>query len=428
LEFEFEHSMAGWSGLGGGSAAALSISQLTQHLTMVLLHDEVLQDVWIRGEVSNFTRASSGHLYFSLKDDGACLSCVMWRGAVMRLKFRPGAGMQVVARGRINVYAQRGQYQLEVEELRSDGAGSLYVAFERLKAQLLAEGLLDAARKRPLPVFPLRVALVTSPSGAALRDMCAILSRAAHPPGIVIVPVQVQGTGAPSSVSRGIQRANAARGVDLIIVGRGGGSVEDLWGFNAEIVARAIAASRVPVISAVGHETDVTLADLVADARAATPTAAAEMVVDSRDDLLRRLARGTAEARALFEARLESARLRYEGLSRRMPLARPGWMVDQRRQRLDDLAARLLRAREHSLSRWQHRLALAAGKLDSLSPLATLARGYGAVVRLPEREAVVSVAELSQGEDVRVRLADGAFEARVTRVTRVERLGARDDT
>jgi len=404
--------------LGGGSSFALTVSQLAQHLRALVREDVILQDVWVRGEVSNFTRAGSGHLYLSLKDADACISCVVWRSAAQWLSFRPENGMQLLAHGSFDVYAPRGQCQLIIDEIQPDGVGALHVALEQARARLLDDGLLDADRKRPLPAFPRTVALVTSPSGAALRDMCVILQRAVPAPEIVLVPALVQGAGAEQSLCDGLALANRESGADLIIIGRGGGSIEDLWTFNSEALARAIAASPLPVISAVGHETDYTLADMVADVRAATPTAAAEMVVAQRLELWRRYEQAVAAVHALFAGRLENARLHYQGIARSPVLARPLELVESRRQRLDDLNGRLLRAREVCVTRWRHRFALAAGKLDGLSPLATLARGYATVARLPEGEPVKSVESVAAGDRVRIQLADGALEAVVEQVER----------
>lgn len=402
--------------LGGGSGAALTITDLTRHVSALLRSDDILQDVWVRGEVSNFSRAGSGHLYFSLKDEGACVGCVMWRSAAARLGFQPQPGMQLIAHGQIDVYQQRGQYQLIIDSLVPDGAGALHLALEQARARLLAEGLLDTQRKRPLPAFPRRIAVVTSLSGAAVRDICVILRSRPFPPDIVLIPALVQGEGAERSLCAGLELANSHSGADLIIIGRGGGSLEDLWCFNSERVARAIASSRLPVISAVGHETDYTLADMAADLRAPTPTAAAELAVASRDQQIALYAHLEQRARAALASRVERARLRLDGLQLRAPLAHPVWMIERRRQRLDDLHGRLLRARSHCLQRWQHRLALTVGKLQGVNPLATLARGYAAVTRLPENDALSSVEQVRPGDRLRVHLADGSIEAEVLKV------------
>ncbi|MCC2671309.1 MAG: Exodeoxyribonuclease large subunit [Armatimonadetes bacterium] len=412
---------------GGGSAAALSITLLTRHLSAVLRCDDILQDVWVRGEISNFTRAGSGHLYFSLKDEGASAGCVMWRSAAARLGFSPTSGMEVIAHGQIDVYPQRGQYQLVIDALIPDGAGARQLALEQSRARLLRDGLLDPERKRPIPVFPERVAVVTSLHGAAVQDICVILRSRAHPPDIVLVPAQVQGDLAEASLLTALALANERSGADLIIVGRGGGSVEDLWCFNSERVARAIAASRLPVIAAIGHETDFTLADLAADHRAPTPTAAAELIAAQRDEQIARLIDGERRARAALATRVEYSRLRWDGVRRRAPLARPVELIERQRQRLDDLQARLDRAREVSLQRWQHRLALAAGKLQGLSPLSTLARGYTLATRLPEDTPLTSVGQVKAGDEVRMRLVDGSIDVRVESVRTGEQEEATDE-
>lgn len=405
-----------WFFRGGGSAAALTVGQFTRHLTALVREDVILQDIWLRGEVSNLTRAASGHVYFSIKDEEACLSCVLWRSAAARLRFRLEPGMQLLLHGWVDVYAARGQYQLVVDEAQPDGAGALHLALEQARRVLLAEGLLDAERKRPLPVFPERVAVITSRSGAAVQDICVTLQRAPHPPEIILIPTAVQGEEAVAGLCAALRLANLASGADVIVLGRGGGALEDLWCFNTEPVARAIAGSRTPVISAVGHETDFTLADMAADLRAATPTAAAELIVAQRADVLQRLGAALEDVQALCVARVATERLRLDALRARAPLSRPEWLVESRRQRLDDLNGRLLRAREVCLTRLRHRLALAAGKLDSLSPLATLARGYATVSRLPEESPVLEASEVRPGDRVRVRLADGAFDSDVVRV------------
>ena len=397
---------------GGGSDAALSVSVLTRHLAALVREDVILQDVWLRGEVLNLTRASSGHLYFSLKDAEATLPCVMFRSAAWRLRFRPEDGAQVLAHGAVEIYPQRGQYQLVVDVLRASGKGAATQALEAARARLMEEGLLDPLRKRPLPSFPERVAVVTSLAGAAVHDICSTLQRSPYPPDIMLVPAQVQGADAVASLCRALELAGEHSGADVILLARGGGGAEDLWSFNAEEVARAICASPLPVVSAVGHETDTTLADLAADLRVATPTAAAELVLRARHDLFLRAQHASARAGELLRARVEHGRALWDGLVRRTPLARPLWMVDSRRQVLDDLDRRLGSARELNLSRCKGRLALLAGKLDGLSPLATLARGYAVVTR--GGTVITRAEQLEQDEVVEIRLHRGGFEARVT--------------
>lgn len=403
---------------GGGSDAALTVGHLTRYLASLVQEDEILQDVWVRGEVSQVILAASGHLYFSLRDADACLGCVMWRHYASLLPLLPETGMQLLVHGRLTLYAARGQYNFEVDDFEPEGEGEQHLDFEQLTERLRADGLFDPARKRPLPVFPQRVAVITSLSGAAVRDICVTLRRDRLAPEVIVVPSAVQGEGAEASLCESLRLANEASGADLILIGRGGGSAEDLDCFNSERVAREIARSRLPVISAVGHETDFTLADLAADARAATPTAAAELVLARRGQMLERLAHARALVQTLFRTRLETARLRCDGLRQRPPLARPEWLIESRRTRLAVLEARLKQARDFSLARARQRLAVAVGKLEELSPLGTLARGFAAVSLLPEDMPVRRIGALSPGDEVRVRMADGMFESRITRVER----------
>jgi exodeoxyribonuclease VII large subunit len=398
---------------GGAAFAALTVTQLTRHLQAVLEADDILADVWVRGELSNLSRPASGHLYFALKDAESCLSCAMWRSRAGRLAFRPDEGTQVLARGRVEVYERRGQYQLIVEELQPDGIGALYLALEQLKRKLEAEGLFEPERKRPLPLFPQRVGIVTSPSGAAIHDLCSILQRGPCPPGIVLIPATVQGEEAASSLAAGIALANLLSQADVLIVGRGGGSAEDLWPFNSELVVRAIAASRIPVITAIGHETDFTLADFVADERCPTPTAAAELIVQLR---LRRLEFLAAVPGALAQSltrAVERERMRLELVASRRGLAEPQAIVERRRQWLDDLGARLARSMERLMERQAHRLTLLGSQMDSLSPLAVLSRGFARVVRLPDEVPVRRLADVAPGGRVRIALQDGTFDAAV---------------
>jgi exodeoxyribonuclease VII large subunit len=401
------------TGWGGGREAALTVSALAQHLALLVREDVILQDVWVRGEVTTCTRAASGHVYLTLKDAGAVLPAVLFRSAAWRLRFKPEVGVQVLAHGEVQIYAQRGQYQLVVDSLHPAGQGRSHQQLDALRARLLAEGLLSPERKRPLPAFPETVAVVTSPAGAALQDIAAVLRRSAHPPTVVVVAAQVQGMEAEASIVRALRLAEDHTAAQVIVVARGGGAAEDLWCFNSESVARRIAGCRVPVISAVGHESDMTLADLAADRRVPTPTAAAELVLALLDGVVRRGEAALARARHIMQARAAHARLRLEAAGRRAPLSRPGSLVENRRQDLDHLARRLSAAGSGLLEGRRGELAVLAGQLQGLSPLATLARGYAAVTRLPDGVAVTSRAEVLPGDAVRVRLRDGAFDARV---------------
>jgi len=365
--------MAGW--LEASSPwQVFSVREVTAYIKRLFDRDEVLQDVIVRGEVSNFRAHRSGHLYFTLKDEEAALECVCFRSVAETLNFEIADGIQLVAAGRITVYEKQGRYQLVATHLRPDGLGALYLAFERLKEKLEGEGLFDVSRKRPLPAFPRCIGLVTSPTGAAVEDMKNILSRRYPLARVIVFPTLVQGEQAPESIVASLAAANAHEDVDVIIVGRGGGSIEDLWAFNDERVARAIFASRKPVVSAVGHETDVTIADLVADLRAPTPSAAAELVVPDAGELLGRIEALARHARTALRERLRRARSELAEILARPPLRSPQIIVEQRAQRLDDAGAAAEAALRRLLERAAHRLRLAAVRLEAHRPHRLLER------------------------------------------------------
>jgi len=439
--------------------AVLTVSELSARLRGVL--EERFPAVWVEGEISNFRAYVSGHAYFTLKDEGAQLRCVLFRNRARRIRFEPGDGQHVLAFGALEIYAQRGEYQLVVELLEPRGLGALQLAFEQLKARLAAEGLFEAARKRPLPRFPRKIGIVTSPTGAAIRDMLRVIGRRFGEIHIVLAPARVQGEGAAQEIAQGVRELNGLGDVDVIIVGRGGGSLEDLWAFNDEMLARTIAASTAPVVSAVGHEVDFTIADFVADLRAPTPSAAAEVVVrekqvvaDTLGDLTRRLHRAVHRAVELRRDRVDALRRRrvladparpLRDLERRVDdalarLTRAAHAVARRaahrfelatrglragspvaragdgRRRLDDLHGRLDREAARALDRARHRLGAATGRLHSLSPLAVLGRGYS-LTRTPDGRIVRRAGEVGVGDDVRVLLHEGGLECRVTAIT-----------
>lgn len=418
----------------GGARTVYTVSQLTAALRAAV--EERFPAVWVEGEISNFKFYNSGHAYFTLKDEGAQLRCVLFRTRLRRLRFEPRDGQHVLAFGGLEVYAPRGEYQLVVELLEPRGLGALQLAFEQLKRRLEAEGLFDPARKRPLPRFPRKIGLVTSPAGAALRDMLRILSRRFAGLHIVVAPCRVQGEGAAEEIARALADLNALGDVDVIIVGRGGGSLDDLWAFNDEVVARAIAASKVPVVSAVGHEVDVTIADFVADLRAPTPSAAAELVVrdkaavaDALEGLEARLHRAVARplrdlqrrvdelrARLVHAARLVHRRAahRADVLAARLRAAGPRARLATGRHHLERLEHRLRAAITARLAAPRHRLARAAGRLDALSPLAVLGRGYS-LTRTAAGEIVRAARQVSPGQSVSVLLAEGRLDCRVER-------------
>ncbi len=416
-------------------------------------------DVWVEGEISNYRPADSGHLYFTLKDGEAQLRVVMFKSSARLLRFRPDNGMQVIARGRVTVYEQRGELQLMAEYLEPKGAGALQVAFEQLKAKLQAEGLFDAARKRPIPGLPRRIGIVTSARGAAIQDILNILRRRHETVNILVFPAQVQGEAAPGEVAAGVEYFSRAQDVDVVIVARGGGSVEDLAAFNDEALARTIAASKVPVISAVGHETDFTIADFVADLRAPTPSAAAELVIQSRHDLQDALASLHRRLEHAARYRILVARQALTELAQHRALARMQELIGRRQQRVDELAFRLAELQRGLLQRYRSRLEVAAARvrsfdlrrqlaamrrdvaarvgalgaaaqryflqhrvrlervtarLDELSPLKILDRGY-ALVFDAAGNLVKDAAQVKAGDDISARLARGVISATVKR-------------
>jgi exodeoxyribonuclease VII large subunit len=388
-----------------------TVSGLTDYIKDLLELDPDLQDVWLRGEISNFTRAASGHLYFTLKDAGAALSCVMWRGAAERLTWRPEHGAAALAHGRISVYPARGSYQLYVDLLQPAGLGDLHARFEQLRDRLKAEGLFDVERKRLLPPFPRVLGVVTSPRAAALRDVLQVLRRRYPLVRVLLAPSLVQGDQAPPQIVAALQALDARDDVDLILLVRGGGSLEELWAFNDEGVARAIAACRHPVVSGVGHETDFTIADFVADLRAPTPSAAAEVAVPDQADLRQRIGVSAGRLLGMVEQRLREAQQslaqHLQTLQRLSPLVR----VDAHRQQVDDLTQRATRATTHRLALHRSGLAGSRSRLASLSPLATLERGY-AVVRQADTGVVVrSVGQVRAGDPLAIQVRDGEFDA-----------------
>jgi len=443
--------------------AVYTVSELARLIKAEL--EERFPAVWVEGEVSNLRTPSSGHAYFTLKDDAAQLRCVLFRGRGRRVPFELEDGLQVLAFGGLDVYLARGEYQLVVELMEPKGLGALQLAFEQLKRKLEAEGLFDAARKRPLPAFPRTIGIVTSPTGAAIRDMLHVIGRRFGDLRILITPVRVQGEEAPGEIVRALADLQAIADLDVVIVGRGGGSIEDLWAFNDERVARAIAACRVPVISAVGHETDFTIADFVADLRAPTPSAAAELVVQEKLQVVRALCDLYDTLKQAMADRLDRERERVDALAKRRVLTDAARALRDLHRRLDELSTRVslavrrrrqdaghrvslarnalrslnpvariangtallsqLRGRlgaaaGHHVKASRHRFDAAVGRLDSLSPLAVLGRGYS-LTRLSSGVIVRRAAQARPGDAIEILLHQGALDARV------ERLKERDD-
>jgi len=403
-------------GLFGGSTFSepYTVSQLTGTIRRLIEGEPDLNDVWVEGEVSNFSRPTSGHCYFTLKDASAQLGCVMWRNVAQAQTYLPASGDLVLAHGRVGVYEAGGRYQLYVDQLRPAGLGHLYQQFERLKARLEAEGLFAPERKRALPPFPRRIGVVTSPSAAALHDILTILGRRYPLAEVLLAPTSVQGDEAPPHIVAALEALNRRDDVDVIIVARGGGSLEELWAFNDERVARAIAASRVPVICGVGHETDFTLADFAADVRAPTPSAAAELVAPDCADL-RALVAGMAETlQTTLRGTLEEQRWRLAGQARALKHLSPAAQLAQARQRVDDLLGRAQVGLSHSLALRRECLSGLAGQLAGVSPLGTLERGYAIVRHRPTGAVVRSMAQVAAGDVLGIRVADGEFEAEVS--------------
>jgi len=390
----------------------LSVSQISQYIKGKMDTDALLSGVLIRGEISNYKMYPSGHHYFTLKDAQSALRCVMFRGDAVRMRFRPENGMQVIAAGRITVFPRDGQYQLYCVQLTPEGAGDLQLAFEQMKEKLAREGLFDEEHKKPLPKFPKRIALVTSPAGAAVRDMLRILNARWPQSGVLVVPVRVQGEEAAEEIAAAVDYVNYYDLADLIITGRGGGSIEDLWAFNEEVVARAIFRSEIPVISAVGHEPDVTISDFVADLRAATPSNAAELAVPDRTELAGNLAHLARRLERGMTQPVAAAREKLEGFRRSRVLADPMGYVEERRMLLDYQSRRLLHGLERSLAEEKVRFGRMAAALDALSPLKVLGRGY-AIARSEDGTVLTAPEQVQVGQAVDLRLRDGSLVCRV---------------
>ena len=389
-----------------------SVTDLTRYLRGLLVNDEPLGDLWIIGEVSNLSRPSSGHLYFTLKDSTASLRCVMWRNTALRQSFMPRDGDAIEVHGAIDVYEAGGVYQLYADTIRPAGEGQLYQEFLRLKARLEAEGLFDLSRKRPLPRWPNRIGVVTSSTAAALRDILNTLRRRFPVAEVVLAPTPVQGIEAPPGIVSALRDINQLAHVDVIILARGGGSIEDLWAFNDERVARAIVASQAPVVTGVGHETDFTIADFAADLRAPTPTAAAEVVTPNRLDLLASLGDLAVRLDRAVQGLVSASRWSLSEQSNRLRLVSPATRLRGNRQRLDELDRSLHRLLSHRFQLSRAYLGGLEQRMNGLNPVSVLGRGY-AIISRGDGEVVRSVKEVTAGEAVDVRLVDGHFPARV---------------
>ena len=385
---------------------ALTVTELNRYIKDLVDINPPLGDIYIKGEISNFKAHSSGHYYFSLKDSDSVLKAVMFRMSASRLGYMPQNGMKVVAHGRISVYERGGEYQLYADSMEPDGVGAMYMALEQLKAKLSAMGLFDESRKKPLPKIPSAVGVVTSPTGAAVRDIINVCTRRFPYARIRVYPALVQGDGAVDSVAAGIEYFNRCGGADVLIVGRGGGSIEDLWAFNSEKVALAVSRSRIPVISAVGHETDVTICDLVADRRAPTPSAAAELAVPETAELKQKFNNVITRETAVLMGRIDAKKKELDRLAASRVLTSPAASFEDRSVTVDRLSDRLARVQNNILEKKTALLKSGAASLSALNPMAVLSRGYGAVFAA-DGSVIKSVESLSVGDTVKLTLSDG---------------------
>ena len=391
---------------------ALSVTQVNLYIKEVMNRDDVLTDVLVKGELSNFKAHSSGHMYMSLKDETGVMRAVMFRSSAAKLNFKPQNGMKVVAHGRVTVYERDGQYQLYIDHMQQDGIGDLYVAFEQLKNKLSAEGLFDPAHKKPLPKYPKRVGVVTAPTGAAIRDIINVLTRRFSYSDVVLYPVLVQGENAAQSIVSAIRYMNETHGADVLIVGRGGGSIEDLWAFNEEIVARAIYDSEIPIISAVGHEIDFTIADFAADLRAPTPSAAAELAVPAQSELSEKFHNVYVRLYGQVQRMLERKELELKRFRERPVLLNPTVKLEEQQIYIDRLRQDFITRAERVMEQKKKELGILASKLDGLSPLGTLSRGY-AVAKGADGRVVRSAKQVNIGDEMTVLLEDGTVKTRV---------------
>jgi exodeoxyribonuclease VII large subunit len=396
----------------------LSVTEINKYIKEIISRDLVLSNLWVRGEISNYKNHSSGHLYFTVKDEKSLLKCVMFRSQASVLKFVPKDGMKVIIRGYISIYERDGQYQLYAEEMQPDGMGSLHVAFEQLKQKLQGEGLFDAAVKKKLPYLPETIGVVTSSTGAVIKDIIHVLSRRFYNVHLMLYPVQVQGELAAGQIAHAVDRFNELDCVDVIILARGGGSLEDLWPFNEEIVARSIYRSRIPVVSAVGHETDFTIADFAADVRAPTPSAAAEIVIPDKASIRDRLSGLNSRMRNALSGKVGMERIRYDRLIESPAFRQPYNRIYQEKMRLDVQERYLKKAFEASQNKHRAKLAVLAGKLDALSPLGALARGYSLVRRKEDGRLISSIDQANTGDRVEISVVDGKIECKVEETVR----------
>jgi exodeoxyribonuclease VII large subunit len=391
-----------------------TITEITKEIKSIL--EESFPNVWVEGEISNYTLHSSGHRYFSMKDENAQIRCTLWRFRGTRLSFEPEDGMRIIAFGNISVYERNGQYQLDVIELIPAGWGKLEIAFQKLKEKLFQEGLFDEEHKKPIPEFPEAIGLVTSPTGAAIRDMIKIIHKRFPSVRIIVNPVRVQGERAAEEIAQAIQEFNEFAKIDVMIVGRGGGSLEDLWAFNEEIVARAIYASEIPIISAVGHQIDFTISDFVADLRAPTPSAAAQMVVKDKEGLLKETRSNAKKLTSYQTSLIEYSKQRLKAAQQSYGFRRPLDLITQRAQRLDEFIRQLRDRIKNYFEFKKNDLSLREEKLEALSPLSVLKRGYSIARKLPELEIIKDAGWLKEEDRLEVKFFKGKAKTKVEKV------------
>lgn len=399
----------------------ITVSELNEYIKMIIDNDELLVSVCVRGEISNFTNHyKTGHFYMTLKDEASLIKAVMFRGNASKLKFLPENGMKVIVTGRVSAYIRDGQYQIYIDSMEPDGIGALYIAYEQLKKKLAAEGLFDREKKKPLPKIPTRIGIITSPTGAAIRDIINILGRRFPLCRPILYPSLVQGDGASAQIIAGIDYFNEKKNVDVLIVGRGGGSLEDLWAFNDEALCRRVAASDIPIISAVGHETDFTLCDFAASVRAPTPSAAAELAVPESSELKRKINNVNARMELLCEQRIKILKEKLTALSNSRVLTNPMNFIDDRKMALGMTEDKLITRMNTLIERKKSSLVSHAAKLDALNPLSVVARGYSAVFN-DEGKLIKSISQTKKGDMVSFMVTDGKISAEVVCAEKNER-------
>ena len=391
-----------------------SIAELTKKMKFIL--EENFSNIWVQGEISNCRKATSGHIYFTLKDEAAVIKAVLFRGYQRAVRFELADGLNVIVHGSVDVFDKRGEYQIIVDLIEPVGLGALQLAFEQLKEKLQKEGLFDESHKKQIPAFPDTIGVITSPTGAALRDILNVVERRYKGIRVIIYPVLVQGEGAAEEIADAIKKANLRGDADVLIVGRGGGSIEDLWPFNEEIVARAIYHSEKPIISAVGHEIDYTISDFVADLRAPTPSAAAELVVKNKQELLKRSKELSMRLYSSLERMISQKKEKASYYSAELLLRRINALINEKNLILDDVSRSLSNQIEACLTKNRGRFEKAVGQLNALSPLNTLARGFAIISKLPENKPVFSISDVNKGDEIKTRLKDGVLSSRIHQI------------